>query len=156
MTFPARAVAIVGSCFGQWYTMEQDDPVVGFRTRIAPLSTVAIVGAYCMEWLQPSEHHDLPAALQLQAIYVGGYMLTIFFTFGRAGIRFPLLSSFGKNLLLMFVAGGLGVGFYWAILPKPLLVQYPLLALLLVGIAPIAALGTFAVYLDKRGVMVRA
>jgi hypothetical protein len=137
----------VGSCFGQWHMMDPDEPLIGFRSRIVPACTAALVGAYCMEWLQPSEHHDLPAALQLQAVYMGGFMLTIFFVFGRMGIRFPLLSSFGKNLLLMFTVGGLGVGVYWGVLPKPLLIQYPLLALIL---------GWLAVLLDKRGVMVRA
>jgi hypothetical protein len=56
----------------------------------------------------------------------------------------------------MFAVGGLGVSIYWNFLPKPLLIEYPLLTLILVGIVPIAALGCFAVLLDKRGVMVRA
>ncbi|MCC6155769.1 MAG: hypothetical protein IT367_18520 [Candidatus Hydrogenedentes bacterium] len=149
-------VAIIGSCFGQWFLMDPTNPIVGFQKRIAPASMIAIICAYCMEWLQPSEHHDLPAALQLMAVYVGGLMLTIFFAFGHIGIRFPLLSSFGKNLLLMFAVGGFGVSIYWNFLPRELLLKEPLLTLLLVGIAPIALLGCFAVWLDKRGVMVRA
>lgn len=149
-------VAIVGSCFSQWYAMDENEPLVGFQKRIVPASTIALVAAYCMEWLQQSEHHDLTAALQLQAIYIGGYMLTIFYAFGRLGFRFPLLSSFGRNLLLMFAVGGFGVSIYWNFLPRSLVLAEPLLALSLVGIAPIAALGCFAVFLDKRGIMVRA
>jgi hypothetical protein len=149
-------VAIVGSCFGQWHVMDPGDALAGFQSRIAPASTIAFVCAYCMDWLQPAEHHDLPASLQLQAIYIGGFMLMIFFAFGRVGFRFPLLSSFGKNLLLMFAVGGFGVSVYWNFLPKQMLIANPLLALLLVGIAPIAVLGWFARVLDRRGVMVRA
>jgi hypothetical protein len=150
------AVAIVGSCFGQWQHFDPDDALAGFQRRIAPASTIAMVSAYCMDWLQPAEHHDVTASLQLLAIAFGGFMLMIFFAFGRVGFRFPLLSSFGKNLLLMFAVGGLGVSIYWNLLPKPLLIEYPLLALLLVGIVPIAVLGLVAIFLDKRGVMVRA
>lgn len=149
-------VAVFGSCFGQWYALDPQEPMVGFRQRIVPASTIAVVAAYCMDWLQPAEHHDVPASLQLQAIYTGGFMLMIFFTFGAAGFRFPLLSSFGKNLLLMFAVGGFGVSVYWNFLPRTLLFTEPLLALLLVGIVPIAVLGVFAKVLEKRGVMVRA
>ena len=109
-----------------------------------------------MDWLQPAEHHDLPAALQFQAVCIGGFMLMIFFAFGRMGFRFPLLSSFGRNLLLMFAVGGFGVSVYWNFLPKPLLIAEPLLGLLLIGVVPRAVLGALAVFLDKRGVMVRA
>ena len=92
--------------YGQWFQMDKDDPLAGFQKRIAPASMFAMIAAYCMEWIQPSEHHDLPIALQLMAVYSGGLMLTIFFAFGKIGVRFPLLSSFGKNLLIMFALGG--------------------------------------------------
>jgi hypothetical protein len=149
-------IGIAGSCFGQWHATNPAEPEVLFRSRILPVSMFAFICAYSMEWLQPSEHHDLPAALQLQAIYVGGFMLMIFFAFGRVGFRFPLLSSFGKNLLLMFVLGGFGVSVYWNFLPRDLLLTNPLATLALVAIAPIAVLGCFAVLLDKRGILVRA
>ncbi|NUM55383.1 MAG: hypothetical protein HUU46_17180 [Candidatus Hydrogenedentes bacterium] len=149
-------VAIFGSSFGQWYVIDPDEPLAGFKQRMVPVSTAAVIAAYCMDWLQPAEHHDVTASLQLQAIYMGGFMLEIFYTFGRAGFRFPLLSSFGKNLLLMFAVGGFGVSIYWNFLPKELLIAEPLIALFLVGILPIAALGVFAKFLEKRGVMVRA
>ncbi len=149
-------VAVFGSCFGQWFQMDENDPLAGFQKRIAPASMFVMIAAYCMEWMQPSEHHDLPIALQLMAVYSGGLMLTIFFAFGKIGIRFPLLSSFGKNLLIMFALGGFVVSVYWNFLPKDLLEREPLALLLLVGIAPIAVLGCLAVWLDKRGIMVRA
>ena len=135
--------------------MDPAEPLAGFQTH-REASTVAIVCSYCMDWLQPAEHHDLPAALQFQAVCIGGFMLMIFFAFGRMGFRFPLLSSFGRNLLLMFAVGGFGVSVYWNFLPKPLLIAEPLLGLLLIGVVPRAVLGALAVFLDKRGVMVRA
>ncbi len=150
------AVAIAGSCFGQWHAMDPKDPAVGFRKRIVPVSTAAFVAAYCMDWVQPAQHHDANAALQLQALYMGGFMLMIFFAFGQVGFRFPLLSSLGKNLLLMFALGGLFVGIYLDQLPKAFLQQSPYLAVTLAGIVPIVTLSCVAVFLEKRGIMVRA
>ncbi|MFA6241729.1 MAG: hypothetical protein WC655_12425 [Candidatus Hydrogenedentales bacterium] len=150
------AVAIAGGCYGQWHVMDPENPIAGFQKRIVPISSAAFVGAYCMDWMQPAQHHDVNASLQLQALYMGGFMLMIFFAFGRVGFRFPLLSSLGKNLLLMFAVGGLGTSIYVSLLPKSLLLESPFLAMTLAGIVPIAVLSYAAVWLDRRGIMVRA
>ncbi len=150
------SMAIAGTCFGQWYKMDPDDPMVGIRTRMVPVSTAAFVAAYCVDWIQPAEHHEVNAALQLIALYMGGFMLLIFFAFGRVGIRFPLLSSLGKNLLLIFALGGLFNSFYLPLIPKAFLLEWPYLGLVLGGIVPVALFVWFAVILDKRGIMVRA
>lgn len=150
------AMAIAGSSFGQWHAMDPGDPCAGFRKRIVPVSTAAFVAAYCMDWVQPAQHHDSNAAMLLQAMYIGGFMLMIFFAFGEVGFRFPLLSSLGRNLLLMFALGGLFIGIYLDCFPKEFLLQSPYLALLLGGLAPIVMLSCIAVFLDRRGIMVRA
>jgi hypothetical protein len=149
------SMAIAGTCFGQWHRMV-DDPAVGFRKRIVPISTVAFVAAYCVDWIQPAQHHEVNAAMQLIALYMGGFMLMIFFAFGQVGFRFPLLSSLGKNLLLIFAVGGLFNSIYLSLIPKSFLMESPYLALILGGIVPIALFAWFAVILDKRGIMVRA
>lgn len=150
------AVAITGSCLGQWYAMDPEDPLAGFRSRIVPVSATAFVAAYCMDWMQPAQHHDVTAALQLQAVYMGGFMLMIFFAFARVGFRFPLLSSLGKNLLLLFAVGGLTTGIYVNAIPKTLLLESPILAMVVAGVVPLVALSAAAVWLDRRGIMVRA
>ncbi len=149
-------MAIAGTCFGQWLMMDPDDPLVGFRKRIVPISTAAFVAAYCVDWIQPAEHHRTNAALQLISLYMAGFMLMIFFSFGRVGFRFPLLSSMGKNLLLLFAVGGLFNNIYLGLVPKSLLLQSPYLALVLGAIAPVAICAWAAVILYKRGIMVRA
>ena len=150
------SMAIAGTCFGQWHKMDPEDPVVGFRKRIVPVSMAAFVAAYCVDWIQPAQHHEANAALQLIALYMGGFMLMIFFAFGQVGFRFPLLTSLGKNLLLIFAIGGLFNSIYLSLIPKSFLAQSPYLALLLGGIVPVALFAWFAVFLDKRGIMVRA
>ncbi|GMV90467.1 MAG: hypothetical protein AMXMBFR82_02450 [Candidatus Hydrogenedentota bacterium] len=150
------SMAIAGTCFGQWHRLDADDPLVGFRKRIVPVSTAAFIAAYCVDWIQPAQHHAANAALQLIALYMGGFMLMIFFAFGQVGFRFPLLTSLGRNLLLIFAVGGLFNSIYLSLIPKTFLMQSPYLALLLGGIVPVALFAWFAVFLDKRGIMVRA
>lgn len=150
------AVAIAGTSFGQWLAMDPEKPLAGFQRRIAPVTMAAIIAAYCLDWVQPAQHHDANAALQLQAIGIGGMTLMMFYSFGIAGIRFPLLSSLGKNLLLLFAIGGLFTGAYLDQIPKSFLLQSPYLALLLVGIFPLVVLSLIAIFLDRRGIMVRA
>ncbi|MBX7255513.1 MAG: hypothetical protein K1Y02_04040 [Candidatus Hydrogenedentes bacterium] len=160
-TFPfallgMTALAITGSCFGQWFRMDPENPSVGFKKRIVPISTFAFIAAYSLDWMQPAQHHDVNAAMQLQALYVCGFMLMAFYAFSQVGFRFSLLSSLGKNLLLIFAAGGLTIQIYFAMVPKTLLLQSPFLSLVLAGILPIAFVSYVAVALDRRGIVVRA
>ena len=150
------SVALAGSCFGQWYATNPDEPLQGFRARIVPASLLASLAAYSMDWMQPAQHHDATAALQLYAIACGGLMLMIFYAFGVVGFRIPLLSTLGKNLLLMFAVGGLGASIYLNLVPRSLLMQSPVLTLLLGAIIPFVGLSLFARFLEKRGIMVRA
>ncbi len=149
-------VAIAGTCFGQWYYSDLSNPTGAFKDRIVPISMYAMIGAFCMDWIQPGSHHDTTASLQLWSVAIGGFMLMMFYAFSLAGFRFPLLSSLGKNLLLMFAVGGIVLGIYMDLLPDALLISSPLLTLLLIGIVPIALLGILATILDRRGIMVRA
>ena len=48
------AIAIAGTCFSQWYKMDPEDPKVGFKKRILPVSMIAIIIFYCYDWIQAS------------------------------------------------------------------------------------------------------
>lgn len=150
------AVAIAGTAFGQWYSRDPKEPNIGFRERIAPVAMGVLTAAYCVDWLQPAQHHDATAALQLQSIALGGFTLMIFYAFSVVGFTLPVLVSMGKNLLLLFVVGGILVQIYLAFMPKSLLMRWPELALLLAGFIPVVFVAWLAVLLDKRGIMVRA
>lgn len=150
------AVAIAGTCFGQWMHMDSEDLTLGFRERIVPATAVALVAAYCLDWVQPPEPHDATAAHQLLSVGLAGLMVVAFFAAGRSKLRFPLLSAMGKNLLVMFALGAVFLEIYFDWIPKDFLVQWPVAALILVGILPLAALSGIAVLLDKLGIIVRA
>ena len=148
------AMAVMGSCFGQWIHENPDGLDDVFRRRITPITLWAIIGAYCMDWLQPAAHHDATAALQLQAMAIGGVNIMIFYSLGRLGIRLPVLSALGRNLLLMFLISGIAVAIYMDLLPKASLIPSPFLTVTLIGIFPMVAMRLLAMLLAKRGIMV--
>lgn len=150
------AVAIAGTCFGQWLHMDPENPTIGFQKRILPATAAALFAAYSLDWVQPAEPHDATAPHQLLAIGMAGLMLVSCYSAAQCKLRLPLLSAMGKNLLVMFVVGSVFLETYLDFIPKDFLVRWPIAALVLVGFLPLALLAGVAVFLDKRGIIVRA
>jgi hypothetical protein len=150
------AIGILGSCFSQWMRSDPQDPGAGLRRRVLPAATAALAAAYCMEWLQPSEHHDVPAALALFAIGGAGMNVLIFYGLGCAGLRLPILSALGKNLLLMFILSLFCVQMWIAQIPKEWMLVAPVFRLIVVGIAPMVMLCLIAKALERYNIVIRA
>ncbi len=148
-------VAIVSTCFAQWVWTHPDGFATAFRSRVAPISFYSLVACYCIDWLQPAEHHDVTASLALFAIGISGLMLTMCFGFEQVGIRFPLLSSLGKNLLLVYVLAFVVVDQYLNALDRDFLNASPYWTLLLVGVLPIVFLGSIAIFLDRKQILLK-
>ncbi|MCC6490446.1 MAG: hypothetical protein IT364_23380 [Candidatus Hydrogenedentes bacterium] len=149
-------VAVIATCFAQWVWTHPEGAAAAFRQRIAPTCFYALGAAYCLGWVQPAHHHDVTAALALFAVGISGLMLTMCFGFGQMGIRFPLLTPLGKNLLLTFVLGAIVVDLYIGLYDREFLAQRPFLTLLLVGILPAAILASVAVYFERKNIILRA
>ncbi len=147
------AVAVAGSACGQWLK-RAPDPKIGFGERIIPFGTAAIVAAYCMEWLQPSEHHDVTTALALMSIGVSANLLGATYAFNYFGWGIATLRSMGRNLLLLFVVTAIFVDMYAAWV-SDLLPLHPYETLLLLGILPIAAVMALARLLERWNIVVR-
>lgn len=151
------AIAIVATCFSQWYKTDPNDPIVGFKKRILPGATIAIVAFYCLDWIQPAEHHDVTTSLALLAIATSGFMISVFYFFDTIGFKLPVLSAMGKNMLLLFILAFI-IDLYVGILAdnfKGLLLAFPVLALLLVGILPILFEVAIALVLDKKNIKIK-
>ncbi len=148
------SIAIIATCFSQWYKMDPDNPRVAFKKRILPGATICILIFYCLDWIQPSEHHDVSTALALLAIATSAFMITVFYSLEQFDFKIPILSEMGKNMLLIFILT-LFVGLFVGIIPKDFLVANPLLALILVGILPIAILAGIAVLLDRKNIKIK-
>lgn len=159
LLFPFNAlnhasIAIAGTCCSQWLKMDPENPQIGFKKRILPLATLSFVAMYMIDWLQAAEHHDVTTSLALMAIGTSGFMIAIFYGFEQLEFKIPLLSEFGKNLLLMFILT-LFISLYNQVFSKDFLISSPLLAMILVGLVPVIILGGLAVLLDKKGIIVK-
>jgi hypothetical protein len=148
-------VAIAGSACGQWLKRDPGDPKAGFRDRIVPMGVMALVAAYCMEWLQPSEHHDVTTALALLSIGLSTQMLATCYAFNEFGWGISILRPLGRNLLLLFVVTAIFVDMYAGWVADNLLPMHPYGTLLLLGIVPVGAIMLLAVLLEKWNIVVR-
>lgn len=148
------AIAIAGTSFAQWFKLDPNDPKKGFKTRILPAATLSFVGCYCIDFIQYAEHHDVSTSLALMAIGTSGFMIAIFYGFEQLEFKIPLLSEFGRNMLLMFILTSV-IGFYLGIFSKEFLIAVPLLTMILVGMLPIIALGALAVLLDRKSIIIK-
>ena len=154
-TMNLAAVAVIGSGFAQWLERNRDDVRVAFRERIVPASVAAVIACYCVEWIQPSEHHDMTTALALMAVGLSGLMVAASYTFHEFGFKLPFLQPLGKNLLLVFLVASLGLDHYVDLFPDEMLESYPYLTLVLVGILPVAVLTAMTAFLEKRNIVIR-
>ena len=148
-------VAILGSCFGQWILEGKDDLRKVMKTRVVPVACYCIVASYCMEWLQPSDHDIVNITLGLLAAGLTGLLISVMFALFEIGIELYVLGALGRNLLLVFILCGFFMDYYFSVLPKRLLLQYPFAALILLGALPIVVLVLITRFLDKRNIMVR-
>ncbi len=161
ITFPFNslnhaAIAIIGTCFSQWYKMDPD-PKVGFKKKILPAATIAIIAFYLLDWVQPAEHHDVTTSLALLAISVSAYMISVFYFFDTVDFKIPVLSAMGKNMLLLFILAFIADIFVGILAAdyKDLLIAFPVLALLLCGVLPIVFEAVIAIILEKKNIKIK-
>lgn len=148
------SIAIAATCFSQWFKLDPEDPKIGFKTRILPAATLSYVACYMVDWLQAAEHHDVTTSLALMSIGTSGFMIAIFYGFEQLDFKIPLLSEFGKNLLLMFILT-LVVGEFVGIFSKESMITNPLITMLLIGVLPVVLLAALAVLLDRKNIIIK-
>jgi hypothetical protein len=146
--FNHAAIAIAGTSFSQWLKMDPDNPDIGFRRRILPASTIAIIAFYCFDWIQPAEHHDATTSLALLAIGASGFLITIFYGFDKLKFKVPLLSEMGKNMLLLFI-----LAFIWDFVistaldsARDFFLNFPLVTMVCFGVIPILFEAALLIY----------
>jgi hypothetical protein len=152
--FNHAAIAIAGTCFAQWYKMDQNDPAIGFKKRILPVATISIVVFYCLDWVQPAEHHDATTSLALLAIAASGFLIAVFYGFEKMNFKVPILSEMGRNLLLLFILSFIFDQFV-QVFPKDFLIDYPWLTMILIGVLPIVIEAGIALLLAKKSIVIK-
>ncbi len=149
------SVAIVGTCFGEWVFRTRDQIREAFAAKVLPGCIAFLSAAYCMDWLQPAEPHDVTTAHALLAIGMALFLFGTTYSFGQIGFSFPVLEKFGRNMLLMFILAFIIVDVYVAQFSKEFLLDHRFLAMVLVGITPLVVLYGIAHLLYVKGVAFR-
>ncbi len=148
------AIAIAGTCFSQWYKLDSNDPNVGFKKRILPVATIFIIIFYCLDWIQPAEHHDATTSLAFLAIAASGFLIAVFYGFEKLKFKVPVLSEMGKNMLLLFILAFI-FDFTIGLFETEIRVANPLIVMLLVGVVPIAIEAGIAMLLAKWNIKIK-
>jgi len=156
-SFNHAAIAIAATCFSQWFKMDPNDTKVGFKKRILPVSSIAIMLYYVVDWIQPAEHHDCTTSLALLAIAVSGFLIAVFFSFEMLNFKVPVLSEMGKNLLVLFI-----FALVFSLLAqflvddfRDVLLALPVLTMLVLGILPIVIEAGIAMLLAKFNIKIK-
>ncbi|MHA1822178.1 MAG: hypothetical protein ACTSU2_13735 [Promethearchaeota archaeon] len=149
------AIAIMGTCTFDWYMLKKpDDENYGWKKRILPAGTLAFIGVWLVDFLQPAEHHDATTALSLMAIATSMFILYMFYAFDQIDFHVPWLSDLGKNILIMFLFTGIWDAYYH-IFTKSFLLQSHLIAMVFVGIIPITIQFMFAWSLARFRIIIK-
>ncbi|MHA1191788.1 MAG: hypothetical protein ACTSP9_05765 [Promethearchaeota archaeon] len=155
--FNHAAIAITATCFSQWFKMDPNDTKIGFKKRILPVSTIAIMLFYVVDWIQPAEHHDCTTSLALLAIAVSGFLIAVFFSFEMLNFKVPILSEMGKNLLVLFI-----FALVFSLLAqflvddfREILLALPVLTMLVLGVLPILIEAGIAMLLARFNIKIK-
>lgn len=153
------AIAIAATAFGQWVFQNTDSIDRTMRTRLFPALIWTFVAFYVTSWLQHAVSFELTTSHALGGICCSLTLLLVMYAFGQLGLRFPVLTSLGRNLFLLFLIGGVGTVLYaeWLVtlFERETLAAWPSLRLLLFGVVPYVITIGLGVFLDRKQIYVR-
>jgi hypothetical protein len=133
----------------------EENPELGWTKRVLPVASLMFIAFWLLDYVQPAEHHNVTTALALLAIGTSQFMVFLFYMFGKVKFRLPILSDLGKNILLMFLFTGVYSLLYDNIIPKSLLIQNSIYALILVGLLPFVIQFTIAWILARYRIYIK-
>lgn len=155
MTISLAALAVFGSCFGQWIQQGRDDLNAVMKKYMVPISLWCVAASYCLSWAQPADHHEATPALTLLAAGLSGLLIATHYALYRIGVTAPVLNALGRNLLTVFLVAAVGCPIYLSALPEWIVYDYPLFRMILVGMVPPAAIAGLTIWLDSKGIALR-
>lgn len=150
------AIAIVASAFTLYY-FNRDATIneEGIKNRVLPGMFLMFIGAYLVHFVQWAEHTDATTSLSLLAIGTSLLATYVFYKMEQDGFSIPGLSSFGKNLLAIFILEMIIIELIYI----PIIVNFIrisfLLDMILVGILPIVLIWIIAYILDWKNIIIK-
>ncbi|MHA1583626.1 MAG: hypothetical protein ACTSVU_04500 [Promethearchaeota archaeon] len=139
-----------GYIFPETAKTDQD----AFKKRILPLTVLFLLGNYLMDYLQFADNFNCTTSLVFLTLGFAGVLLFVFHQISEIGFKIPFLSSWGKNMLLIFLFSTL-IEWIWAPIIVNVVRNSHILALLLAGVVPLLVLEIIVWGLDRKGIVVK-
>ena len=104
LTINHIAIGLVASAYTLWFlTPKGEINEEGIKKNVLPVTIALIISSYLLDFIQWSDHHFVTTPLAMIAIAVGAFSIYVFYHFDQDGFKIPGLSTFGKNMLMVFL-----------------------------------------------------
>ncbi len=125
-----------------------------FKKKIIPISLIMFISNFLLDFLQWANNIHCTTSFACLAIAIACLGIFIFYQFEQIQLTIPFLTSFGKNMWVMFIISPI---IEWILidLVRDLVISSSILALIIIGILPIVILGSIAKLLEKKNILLK-
>jgi len=150
------AIGLVASAFTLWFlTPKGEINEEGIKKNVLPVIIAFLVSSYLLDFIQWSDHHTVSTPLAMMAIAVAAFFLYTFYHFDKDGFHIPGLSTFGKNMLMVFLFSMVINELLYFELIEDLLGLSRVFDMFLLGIVPIVLIWIVAKIFEKFNLIVK-
>jgi hypothetical protein len=150
------AIGLIASAFTLWFlTPKGEINEEGIKKNVLPVIIAFLVSSYLLDFIQWADHHTVSTPLAMLAIAVAAFFLYTFYHFDKDGFHVPGLSTFGKNMLMVFLFSMVINELIYFGLIEDLLGLSGIFDMLLLGIVPIVLIWIIAKILEKFNLIVK-
>lgn len=150
------AIGVVASAFTLWFlTPKGEINEEGIKKNVLPVIVAFIVSSYLLDFIQWSDHHTVSTPLAMLAIAVAAFFLYTFYHFDKDGFHIPILSTFGKNMLMVFLFSMVINELVYYGLIEGLLGLSGIFDMVLLGIVPILLIWIIAKIFEKFNLIIK-
>jgi len=97
------AIGLIASAYTLWFlTPKGEINKEGIKKNVLPVTIAFVITSYLLDFIQWSDEHKASTPLALLAIAVCAFSLYAFYRFDQDEFHIPGLSTFGKNMLMVF------------------------------------------------------
>lgn len=156
LTINHIAIGLVASAYTLWFlTPKGEINEEGIKKNVLPVTIAFMISSYLLDFIQWSDHHTVSTPLAMLAISVAALFLYVFYHFDKDGFHIPGLSTFGKNMLMVFLFSMVINELVYYGLIEGLLGLSGIFDMVLLGIVPILLIWLIAKIFEKFNLIVK-
>ncbi len=156
LTINHIAIGLIASAFTLWFlTPKGEINEEGIKKNVLPVTIAFMISSYLLDFIQWSDHHTVSTPLAMLAISVAALSLYVFYHFDKDGFHIPGLSTFGKNMLMVFLFSMVINELVYYGLIEGLLGLSGIFDMFLLGIVPILLIWIIAKIFEKLNLIVK-